>query len=149
VTDRETFPDLRERFGEDPARYLDRDLMERDGTRVTYGTDHRGRTTANIRADEDTSPHGERVRQRIEGIRSLELLRAWRAVERRLGRGPSGEPRQKVLDWIDEREKELAEPNPRAVGPIRSTVSCATWPDRDGGERSSTFQRSERTFGEV
>lgn len=149
MTDRETFPAIREQHGEDPARYLDRDLVERDGTRVTYGTDHRGRTTANTRPDEDTSPHGERVRQRIEGIRSVELLRAWRAVERRLGRGPDGGPRQKVLDWIDDREEELDDPNPRAYGPIRSTESCATWPDRDGGERSSTFQRTERTFGGV
>ena len=149
MTDPETVPALREQHGEDPARYLDRDLTERDGTRVTYGTDYRGRTTANIRPDEDTSPHGERVRQRIEGIRSVELLRAWRAVERRLGRGPDDGPRQKVLNWIDDREEELAESNPRAVGPIRSTESCATWPDRDGGERSSTYQRTERTFGEA
>lgn len=154
MTDRETFPSLRDEVGEDPARWLDRDLLARQTTRVTYTTDDLGRTHAQIKPDTATSTDGEKVHQRIAGIRSLPLLRAWRAVERKLGRGDDGGPRDRVMDWLAEREDELDAMRDRPErerylpeGPIPSTESSATWADRDGGERSTTYRRNRPTFG--
>jgi hypothetical protein len=94
------------------------------------------------------------VRQRIAGIRSLPLLRAWRAVERQLRRGDDGGPRDRVLSWLDDREQELEARQDRddrerylPEGPLERTESSAAWSDCDGGSRSSTFVSSESTFG--
>ncbi|SFR92584.1 hypothetical protein SAMN05216559_1104 [Halomicrobium zhouii] len=63
--DCERFPELREHLGEDPARWLDWPiLVERDRERL--------------------------VRTRIESIDRIEVIRAWKAVERALGRGDDG-----------------------------------------------------------
>lgn len=86
VTDdrRERFPSLRDDLGEDPARFLDRPL---------FGS------------NPQTSGEGVFIRARIRGIDEIAVLRAWRAIERRLERGP----REKVLGLLDERESELDE----------------------------------------
>jgi len=94
-TDRARFPDLRDHLGEDPARFLDQPL---------FGTH---------------SNPGRLMRDRIRGIDEVEVVRAWRAVERNLDRGP----RDKVLEWLDEREDELEEigdrPDRLSYGPRR------------------------------
>lgn len=77
------------------------------------------------------------ARARIRGIDFLATLRAWRAVERRLA------DRDKVHEWLDERESELEEIGDRdermADQDIEarreatpSTESAVEFPDRDG-----------------
>lgn len=78
---RETFASLRDQIGEDPARFLDHRI---------FG---------------NPCGMGRLMHARIQGIDDLETIRAWRAVERNIDRGP----RDRVLEWLDEREQELEE----------------------------------------
>ena len=101
----------KQHIGEDPARYLD---VER---------------VSDL----------ELARARIRGIDYISVLRCWRAVETQLHeRGVVSEHhRQKVLEWLDEREAELEEIGERdeRVEPGSRTPSPAatwSWPDRDG-----------------
>jgi len=87
--DRERFPGLRERLGEDPARWLDAEIL---GT----GTKH-------------IDGRSRMVRTRIESIDRIEVVRAWKAVERRLGRSDDGGPRSGIIQALDEREGVLEE----------------------------------------
>lgn len=78
--DRERFPILEEQIGEDPARFLDCDLLDEDDDRL------------------------ELVAARIRGIRFTKVIRAWIAVERNLGRGHDDRPRDLVIDLLEQRE---------------------------------------------
>lgn len=80
--DRERFPDLKADIGEDPARFLDYPVLS---------------------SKSEVGSPLLLARARIRGIDNLATLRAWMAIERRLDRGP----RAKVLNWLDEREREL------------------------------------------
>jgi hypothetical protein len=82
--DRERFPGLRDDLGEDPARFLDRPLFD---------------------GDEHTASPGAIMRARIRGIDYLATLRAWKAVERNLDRGP----RDRVIEMLEDREQWLLE----------------------------------------
>ena len=95
---RETFPNVAEEIGEDPARFLDREL-------VGVG---------------DSAP-AMLVKARIRGIRKLSTIRAWKAVERALGRGPDDGPREGVMRLLRQREEfiEEHEPNRWRLGPRR------------------------------
>ncbi|MFB6091617.1 MAG: hypothetical protein ABEK02_01255 [Haloquadratum sp.] len=126
--DRVEFPRLRERLGEDPARFLDRDLV--------------------------SDPAAQRmVRDRIAGIDSLEVLSAWRAVERKLAEHHDREPRQGVLDALDERGIWLDEYGDRDDRTTRidrgpPLESCAVFLDEDGNERESRYvYESSSAFG--
>jgi len=128
--DRERFPELREQLGEDPARWLDWSIPgERDRERM--------------------------VRTRIESIDRIEVIRAWKAVERRLGRGEDGGPRSGIVQALDEREGVLEEigerpdrlevrTEPQNLAPVETS-----WPDRpdvdEPGDRSVYLR--PRRFG--
>ncbi|WP_311170660.1 hypothetical protein [Halobellus ordinarius] len=122
--DRVEFPKLKDRLGEDPARFLDCDLIG--------------------------NPHAQRmVRDRIAGIDSLEVLSAWRAVEKKLADHHDREPRQGVLDALDERGiwlDEHGDRDERATEIDRDPPleSCAVFLDEDGNERETrgTYQSS-------
>jgi hypothetical protein len=126
--DRVEFPRLRDRLGEDPARFLDRHLVgDRDAQRM--------------------------VRDRIKGIDSLAVLSAWRAVEKKLADHHDREPRQGVLNLLDERGIWLDEHGDREDRAQRldrgpPTESIAVFLDEDGNERTSrdTYQSSS-AFG--
>ncbi|WP_132060224.1 hypothetical protein [Halorussus amylolyticus] len=77
---------LKDRHGENPARFLDHRLVE-------YGADHTDHTLSRM------------VKDRVRGIDRIEIVRVWKAVERRLDRGP----RKPILDLLDEREAFLEE----------------------------------------
>jgi hypothetical protein len=120
--DRERFPEIAEEIGEDPARWLDRDLLE-----STPG---------------DQSEKWF-LRKRIDGIASLEVARKWAEVERELERGP----RDPVLDMIKERvayfnrhgtlEELLEETDIEARRESTPSTSSETvWTDRPDGERN-------------
>lgn len=81
-TDRETFPRLLDDLGEDPARWLDRDVL----------------------SDQDRA---EMIKALIRGMDTLERVRAWKAVERALGRGPADGPREGVMRLLEQREAYL------------------------------------------
>ena len=138
---RGSIPDWRQEMkadiGEDPGRFLDRDLLTRPGQ------------------DADVSPGAALVRARIRGIDRLERIAAWRKVEHRLDRGP----RKGVLDLLDEREEAVREEGERDLPGLtprqRRQAAAAvapddppepTWTDREGGTRTSTRSRP-RTFG--
>jgi hypothetical protein len=97
---------LAERLGEDPGRWLDRDLV---------GGDPGG--------DMDSR---EWLRVRVDGLADQATVRAWIAAERRLGRGPDGGPREAVLELLAERERELVE-----IGDRDERVDWDAVPDRD------------------
>jgi len=115
--DRVDFPKLQQRLGEDPAKFLDRDLVgDRNAQRM--------------------------VRDRISGIDSLEVLSVWRAVERKLATHHDREPRQGVIDALDERGLWLEEHGDRDERATRidrgpALESCVVFLDEDGNERSS------------
>lgn len=92
-SERFAFPKLRERFSEDPARFLDREF--RDGGRAL-------------------------IEARIRGIDFIPVVRAWKAVERNARVGP-GEPRRAVLELLDEREQTLEEIGERPENPGEDT----------------------------
>lgn len=95
--DRQSFPTVKDRIGEDPARFLD----------VSVYT-----------PDEESSPLSTAL-ARIRGIDRLEVLAAWEAVERALGneRGDATReecPRKGILYPIEDRRRELEEHGERA-----------------------------------
>lgn len=73
---RERFGKLLADIGEDPARYLDHELV--------------------------TGECRELAEARVSTIRDPGTLAAFRAVEQNLGRGAGGGPRSKVLEWLDD-----------------------------------------------
>jgi hypothetical protein len=137
TSDRETFPSLAEDLGEDPARFLDRELIER-------GPGHTNETAKAL------------VVARIEGIDRVEVARAWRAVERALAEKHDREPRQAIVKRLEERvawleahgdrDDRLGEPRDPEELHERAeeiaTESVARWPDRDGSERSAVYRSS-------
>jgi hypothetical protein len=127
---RERFPETREEIGEDPARWLDRDLLE---------------STPGDKSEK------WRLQRRVDGIHSLQVAEKWAEVERELERGP----RDPVMDMIRERvaylnhhrtlEELLEETDVEARREeTPSTDSVVSWPDRDGGERSENTVDPDR-----
>jgi len=86
VDGREQFTEIAERIGEDPARYLDSDVVERG----------RGHTTSTGR---------DLLFARIRGIDRLGVINAWIQVERALERGP----REPVITLLERRRDWLLE----------------------------------------
>lgn len=119
-------PKLAARIGEDPARWLDADMLS-------------------------NSSRKDLVFSLIDGIDSIERLEAWRAVEKRLAndryadeaRNPLSEPRAAIMQRLDQRAEWLALHGARTerlpLGPRRpcdccgdeSGVSAADLRDRD------------------
>lgn len=87
--ERARFPRLKDEIGEDPAKWLDRQLVRPP--------------------EPGTTPPKAFVWSLIDGIDSIERCRAWKAVERSLATRDDREPRQAILERLDEREQELRE----------------------------------------
>lgn len=145
--ERASFPGLKDDIGEDPARFLDHDLRRRPMGKLIDSVDERGHEMQRLVPDEDCSPSRDFVKARIDGIDRIEVVRAWKAVERRLDRGP----RDRIMQWLDEREQTLEEigERPERCEPcdpdsVPSTESVVVWPDRDGGERSAVYSSGRR-----
>ncbi|NHX37643.1 MULTISPECIES: hypothetical protein [Halolamina] len=104
---RERFPRMQSDLGEDPARFLDRDLFDHGITRLEE-RDAPGYSEASQRVvrDADVSASGEMIRDRIRGIDKIAVARAWKAIERRLERTPEG-GRDVVIGYLDDRIDEL------------------------------------------
>lgn len=105
---------LKQEIGEDPGRFLDAELVER-------GPNHTDQTNQRL------------VRARIRGIDRAEVARAWIAVERRLASEHDREPRQRVLELLEDRLKYLEDHGDReervdldAVPPVEERVDRRT-----------------------
>lgn len=88
---------LKQKLGENPARFLDHDLVER-------GNRHTDHTLQRL------------VRARIRGIDRLEVVNAWIAVERKLARGP----RDLIIELLEDR-KQYLEAHGERPDDLRST----------------------------
>lgn len=123
----ESFPSLREEIGEDPARFLDVPLLGSTATSTPFGL----------------------ARARIRGIDHIATANAWIAIERALGRGDNGGPREQVISLLEERITELKDTGERptdeqlrAIAPaVREDypewdelepVELGTWQERIG-----------------
>lgn len=114
-SEREQFPSLREDIGEDPARWLDRRLVER-------GPSHTDMTLQRA------------VLARIKGIGDVATARAWIAVERRLERGP----RQPVIEKLEDRVDQL-----REIGSRDERIESADIPPREERRDPRTAEEYE------
>jgi len=96
-------------IGEDPGRWLDRDLFEHGISRLEANENagYRDDDQRLVR-DSDVSAPGEMVRDRIAGIDELGTASAWKAVERALPRTPDG-GRDVVIGLLEDRIDELQE----------------------------------------
>ena len=93
---------LQAKLGENPARFLDHDLVE-------YGASHTDETLQSL------------VTARIRGIDYLEVVNAWIAVERKLDRGP----RDRVISLLEQRKAHLEENGEREL-PDWTVEQCRT-----------------------
>lgn len=102
-SDRQRFERVKAEIGHDPARFLDVDFL-------------------------DNPDAGRLAKSVIDGLGYIEAVEAWRAVERNLGRGPDGGPRQGVIERLDERREwiethgERDELGQREIRPERRTT---------------------------
>jgi len=104
-------PKLADRIGEDPARWLDADLLSNSSRR-------------------------DLVFSLIDGIDTVKRIRAWRSVERKLAndryaeeaRNPLEQPRAKIMQRLDQREEWLElhgeRPDRLPCGPRRPCECC-------------------------
>ena len=104
---RERYSNLQEDIGEDPARWLDRDLFDHG---ISYLDDRDEpdfeKGDQRLVREGRVSAPGEMIRDRIAGIDTITIARAWRAVERGLDRTPEG-GRDVVIGFIEDRIDEL------------------------------------------
>lgn len=125
-----TFIRIEREHNENPARFLVEDLT--------------------VDAGDGTS--GELILARIRGIDSLDLVHAWEAVERNLANGENAlrdEPRERVLDALEERRETLEEIGDRPERNTRrdddldseAVQSVAVLVDEDGNEVPWSRQR--------
>jgi len=106
---REHYERLRRELNEDPARFLDRDLFDHGQVRLEQReTSDWNESNQRAVRDDDVSAPGEMMRDRIRGIDSIAVARAWRAVERGLDRTPEG-GRDIIIEFIETRIAELEE----------------------------------------
>lgn len=102
-------------IGEDPGRWLDRDLFNHGQVRLE-GRDNAGYNESHQRAvrDQNVSASGTMIRDRIAGIDYLGVAGAWMQVERQLDRTPDGGrdiviqlPRDRIAELEADGERDL------------------------------------------
>jgi len=115
--DRSDRPDRGEKYdidamianiGEDPGRWLDRDLFGHGLRRLEDREPDFEKGDQRLVRDSDVSAPGQMIRDRISGIDKITVARAWKAVERRLPRTPDG-GRDVVIGLLEDRIEELEE----------------------------------------
>jgi hypothetical protein len=93
-------------IGEDPGRWLDRDLFGHGLRRLEDREPDFEKGDQRLVRDSNVSAPGQMIRDRISGIDKIAVARAWIAVERRLPRTPDG-GRDVVIGLLDDRINEL------------------------------------------
>lgn len=117
----QAFPKIVERIGENPARFLDRDVM---------GTTPEGQSKPSLMLE-----------ARIQGIDYLEVIGCYLAVETQLDREEC--PRSGVMNLLEERKAWLEDHGDRderaeyaaTPGTVETTESCVEWNTDDGEQR--------------
>ncbi len=105
--DREHFERAVEEIGEDPARFLDRDLFDHGIARLEDRDEPDfGSGDQRLVRDSDVSAPGEMIRDRIQGIDRLSVAASWMQVERDLDRTPE-DGRDVVIQMLRDRIAEL------------------------------------------
>jgi len=105
--DREHYQRPLEEIGEDPARWLDRDLFDHGITRLEANDGGRwDEDEQRLVRDSDVSAPGEMIRDRIQGIDRLGVAASWMQVERDLDRTPE-DGRDVVIQMLRDRIAEL------------------------------------------
>jgi len=129
-------PNLIEAIGEDPARWLDRPIVG-----------HPNRETV--------------VRTLIDGMDSLERVRAWKACELRLAnpqeddnpRNPLDEPRGAIIQRLDQREEWLQLHGERAdrvpLGPREPCDCCGGEPELTAADLRERDRREVERLAEA
>ena len=139
-SDRARYPDRADEIGEDPARWLDKDLTARSMQRQ-QADETPSRQAMRLVEDTDTTTAGKIVRDRISGIDSLIVIKHWLEVESDLDRGP----RDGVITLLQERADELKQigerPDRLPLGP-REPCDCC----EDDGLTAAEL-RAERNSG--
>lgn len=100
-------PALAERYGENPARFLVEDLQVDGGNGTT----------------------GELSLARIQGLESVELCNYWLAIERRLAAQEGRDPRDLIVDALEERAETLRK---RGEGHATTGMTPAERRERSG-----------------
>lgn len=106
--DRQVYPHVEDRVGEDPSRFLDREILTRPAIKRSKRTDDGHRRVP----DTNVGDPLEFIAARISGIDRLGVIGAWQAVEYDLIRSP-GEHwrdqggREKILELLYDRAAEL------------------------------------------
>lgn len=96
-----------ESIGEDPGRFLDRDLFDHGQVRLEERESPEwDESNQRIVRDSAVSAPGEMIRDRIRGIDSLTVAASWMAVERQLERTPD-DGRDVVINLLRQRIAEL------------------------------------------
>jgi hypothetical protein len=136
-----------EQIGEDPGRFLDRDLFEHEQVRLE-GRDNAGYTEGHQRVvrDSDVSAPGAMIRDRIQGIDRLAVAASWMAVERSLARTPDG-GRDIVIELLRDRIAELEEHGERPDADELARIAAAVraeHPEWDDVERPDVGDWAER-----
>lgn len=109
TSDRERFPGVAAEIGEDPARWLDHDMLAQSAVKQQEdpADPHGGNRLVE---DTDVSTFGAMFRARVRGIDKLYVIRQWLEVESRLDRGP----RDHVIEALRNRAAELRETGERS-----------------------------------
>lgn len=136
------FPESTANRGENPSRYL----------------------VADLRIDAGDGTSGELILARIRGLETIALCRYWLCIERWLAREHERNPRDRVVDALEEREETLRK---RGEGVATSGTtpaerrargeqlreeqpdrveSCAVLLDEDGEERPWSSQQGARVL---
>ena len=125
------FPEPSRQYGENPARFL----------------------AAELAVDDGDGTSGELMLARIRGIVSTELIDYWLGVENWLAMHEDREPRDRVIDALEERKAHLEEHGEglaqagmtpaerREAAAERDAESVAVLVDEDGEEVSWSQQR--------
>jgi len=102
TSSRARYPERQTEIGEDPARWLDRDILGRSAVKQQADPDSEF-GEMRLATDTDVSTYGMMLRARIRGIDKLPVIRHWLEVEHDLDRGP----RDTVVELLQERADEL------------------------------------------
>jgi hypothetical protein len=97
---RERYPHVEDEIGEDPARFLDREIL----TSTSLSTVTRDGFKPDVRVSDPL----EFIASRIRGIDRLEVIGAWYGVERRLIRTPD-RGRDQIRELLQDRAAEIRE----------------------------------------
>jgi len=110
-SERERFPEVAEEIGEDPARWLDHDMLKQTLVRQEVDPNSEFGQMRLVEDNDKNSTFGKMFRARVRGIDKLFVIRKWLEVEHELDRGPR---HKQVIEPLKERAQDLKENGERS-----------------------------------